>query len=835
MGNKSICSTRLTTGTTRHSYKTKGFFTLSGEWPYRLLRLRHYTDTANASPDAIDENGLAVLVVPIEHASDHTLWSRMLEVLESVVSSGFPGDPLAQEVVDREFPGMGFLFARTRDHRRVQRSARSIPAGRVRTGEGGAGFRRTPAEELSMLLHSDRGSDAFYESAAERSERRRALVHELATGDPEALRRVAADAQSSRMRVPAILLGVDAAMNGIADASTLLAGALTRPDDPATALKYLREAYPDRKIPASVKRALAEAAVRLFDESACIRFDVQRFRGVEDRSATSRSASFRDVLLVARPAPSSDAQSLLFAAILSGYTQVDGLPLLQARRELKNLEPDDASVLIASAARRVTEARSRGERPQEPLAALPWSDLVALSSGPRPELEELLTEGARLAKELRELRRDPAFVDTYREDRRLRRRVRGLTKDVPGYLRDATPERIRAFFAPPSYAPLLEVDDETPDWLSLLDDDDRSGYESAERLPRPPARPMPPEVARLLAAKEELQTFRSSEDFRAFNKAARPLEDALRTNQSALRTLRKSSRPVNPDIWRLTAPTMSAVETLSLLSSFERSGVAEELVDVVRERIEHGRFQIPDILRAARGAVLGSPDADAGSRDPWRSFDSSWTAKPRSFWEPVLDEVLESRLDEKLPSLPGRLLILVDGSGSMSAEVSGRKNDARAEGYSSLSCAEVAAFAASAIASRCAVRPDLYVYDTSAVKVDLDGSRGVLDAVRTVISNVRGGGTDTETVMAENYDGHDLVVVLTDEQTSWLPGQPTASRYRGYRDSGPAKQLPADTKVVTVNLAGFEASQGAGTRPGFVGISGWSEALFEAVATSANS
>ena len=38
------------------------------------------------------------------------------------------------------------------------------------------------------------------------------------------------------------------------------------------------------------------------------------------------------------------------------------------------------------------------------------------------------------------------------------------------------------------------------------------------------------------------------------------------------------------------------------------------------------------------------------------------------------------------------------------------------------------------------------------------------------------------------------------------------------------------TAVVTVNLAGYGASQGAGERPGFVGISGWSEALFEAVA-----
>lgn len=834
MANKSVCSTRVTVGSERYSYKEYAFFTLTGEWPHRLLRIRHYTDTAKAFDSAIDENGLAILIAPVAVASDQAALDRMVLTLSSIVSDGFYGDASARELVESEFPGLGVAFARTKDHRRVRKT--SLPKGRVRTGEGGAGFLRSPQEELGMLLHSDRSSDAFYESASERATRRRKLVAEIADSDPSVLHDVMRSVTSSQVRVPAIMLGVDAAMHGIPSAAACLGMALKRPDDPVTALKYLREGYPDAKIPSAVKRALADAAVRLFDESACVRFDVTRRRGVEDRSSASPAASFRDVLMVARPVPASEQQSALFASILSGYTQVEGLSLLQARRELKNLEPEDATVLIASAAARTTAARQRGERVSEPLGLLPWQELVALSCGPRPGIDLLVSEGARLAQELRIVRHREDLEETYRQERRLRRRLRAVTNGVPSYLQTASPDAIRAFYAPSEAFPLLEVDDETPDWLSLLDDDDRVGYETprlSASKPQPPSRTMPPAVRTYLAAKEELVEFRSSEAYRDLVRATRPLEKALKANQSALREARRSARPVNPDIWRLTAPSMSGVETLSLLAAFERSGVAEELRDVVRERIDRGRFQIPDILRAARGAALGSARGETDHADHLGllAHDVSWVRKPKSFWEPVLDEALESRLDEKLPPLPGRLLILVDGSGSMSAEVSGRRNDARSEGYSSLSCAEVAAFAASAIASRCQEKPDLYVYDTASEPVDVSGSAGVLDAVRTVIGAVRGGGTDTESVMVERYDGHDLVVVLTDEQTSWLPGQSNGSRSFGYRHArGPAKQLPEGTKVVTVNLAGYEASQGAGTRPGFVGISGWSEALFEAVA-----
>lgn len=825
MSNKSVCSTRLTASGVRHSYKEKAFFTVTGAYPYELLRIRHYDDTAKASPAAFNSSGLAVLIVPIELAADISLRAAMLELLTAVIDSPAIGlFTTPDELVADYVPGRGIEFARTHDYRRVSKNA--LPSGRAQNAEGGAGYVRPPAEELEMALHSDRSSDAFYETASERAVRRRSLVASVVDSDPSKVREILSSLKRSRVRVPAIMLAVDAAMCGAPDASANLSLVLDRPDDPSTALKYLREAYPDAKIPASVKRALGEAAARLYDESACIRFDVERRRGVEDRSSTSRSASFRDVLMVARPTPGSSQQSALFAAILSGYTKVENLPVLSARRELKNLEPEDAAAVIAAAAQRVTDARRRGERADEPLASLPWSELVALSAGRRADLASLLATGERLAASLRAIYNRADLVDLYKEDYRLRVRVRELAAGQPGYIASATPDRIRSLYEAPDVAPLLLVEDEQPDWLTFLDDDDRSGYESRGTIvsssgPRREPRTMSPAVRDLLAAKEELAAFRRTPEYKEFRKATRPLEDELRANQADLRRARRSSRPVNPDIWKLTVPSMSAVETLSLLSAFERSGVADDLVPVVRERIEQGRFQIPDILRAARGAALGPVTNRVGYEE------YAWTKKPKSFWEPVLDEVLDQRLSEKLPELPGRLLILVDGSGSMTAEVSGRRNDARAEGYSSLSCAEVAAFAASAIASRCSTEPDLYVYDTDAVKVDVSGSIGVLDSVRTVIGGIRGGGTDTEKIMADKYDGHDLVVVLTDEQASWLPGQ---SRFSGYGSPGPRKQLPADAKVVTVNLAGYGASQGAGERPGFVGISGWSEALFEAVA-----
>lgn len=851
MANKKICSERVTVGDRMLSFRDYSFYVLGPDGKPR--RVRHYKDMLRSSPDGFIHDphasvpALGVLAIP------RTAVVSTNDIKEILVTGANYGTLwVTHTLVDRLGPSSGALFGGTWDYRRNQRSR--IPEGRSFTGEGGLGFLRPPAEELSMLLHSDRSSDAFYESAGSRGDRRRSLVSRLATEDPDKIAEVVAAVRAAGMRVPAIVTAVDALVAGVASSSNLLTSVLARPDDPALALKYFQEAYPGRKIPSGLKRALAAAATRLYDESACIRFDVTRLRGVEDRAASSRSVSFRDVILVARPEPRDEEQSALFASVLSGYTNVAGFPLLDARRSLQNIGPENARAEIAAAAGRAAAARRAGRRVDEPLARLPWQMLVSLSATPREDVAGFEHDLAAVRASIRSLRGSEEHRDAYAQERRLRHAVR----DAADGLSSATAASIRRavstgeIFASTDRSLLtLEREDlETPEWLSLLDDFERDGYltpdearlqhEARLRLstrglavPSSDAMQFERRTEAYRAACEALAEFRTGDKFTAFRAALRPLEKQRAALESKLERARRISRPIDPEIWQLTVPSMGAVEALSLLGAMGRSGVTEELRDVVESRIASGNYMLPDILRAARGATL-TENEQTGKPDPYGlRRDQGWAAMPRSSWDPMLESLLQRRLDDRIGRVRGRAAIFVDGSGSMFSEVSARTGDARAAGYSSLNCAEVAAFAAAAIASRCDTEPDVFAYDTTAVRVDLGADSGVLDAVRSVSKKIRGGGTDTERVVAENYDNHDFVIVLTDEQTSWIPGQTVTSRFARYQEtnpSGPAKSIPAGVPVVVVNLAGYQVSE-SGDRPGFVGISGWSEALFDAVST----
>ncbi len=68
------------------------------------------------------------------------------------------------------------------------------------------------------------------------------------------------------------------------------------------------------------------------------------------------------------------------------------------------------------------------------------------------------------------------------------------------------------------------------------------------------------------------------------------------------------------------------------------------------------------------------------------------------------------------------------------------------------------------------------------------------------------GGTDTTEAVRRHYDGHDRVLIVTDEQ------------YTHHHRGGPAEQVPADVPLYTWNLAGHGPS-GAANRHTFGGLS----------------
>lgn len=762
MSNKKVCATRVNVNGVLFDFRRHAFFMVApdGSGGACVKRIRHYRDMLDIHEAAFDE-GLGAVIAVVKKSDEVSLDDVARAISE------FASDPFSGSSDGRVHVGT------TTDYRRAQ-----IPTGRVRTGTGGLGHVRTPERELTMLLHSDRSADAAYESAADRSARRRALVADLASRDRQALDDVLAEVKkNSSLRVPAIMLAVDAAVAGAEDAISLLSRVLVRPDDPALALQYFYETYgTELKPPAALKRALGVAASTMYDERTCIRFDVRRNRAVEDRSQKGRPVDFADVIRVCRPKPRDEAQSRLFAAVLSGYEEVSGLPLLETRARLRSLPLEQARAEINAAAERVAAGAV-----DEPLTQLTWRELVSILAAPRTDVRNAVEELESARAALAGIK--TRHADAIAQERRLRHRLRDAKDKVTKF-------NVFGFSS----------EDQDPV-------DARIGRTAA--------------LESVAAAQKTLREFRATP---AAREMAADLSVGRRNVEKAdveCRRLQRSPGVVDPAILRLTAPRMGTTEILSMLGAIDRAGVSTELLPVVAARLEKGA-SFPDLMRAARGVALAAQSVDADTTAGYGARPS-WVSTAPSVWEPTLESAMTDAVARKLPAVQGRVLILVDGSGSMGMQVSGRANDQRAEGYASLSCAEVASFAAAAIASRCQVTPDVYVYDTKAIKVD-PGS-GVLAAARSIARDIPGGGTDTFSVLANTFKDHDLVVVLTDEQTGYVPRRISS---RGPSPT-PEFPVPGDTPMVTVNLAGHRAAHAAESGS-HTTISGWSEALFDHIA-----
>ena len=226
---------------------------------------------------------------------------------------------------------------------------------------------------------------------------------------------------------------------------------------------------------------------------------------------------------------------------------------------------------------------------------------------------------------------------------------------------------------------------------------------------------------------------------------------------------------------------------------------------------------MPDILRSVRGLSIGNIRSNLSTFSPPGGMSLSqslWTGFEPSRWESAFTKNLDRKISAMLPDVSDKkVLILVDGSGSMFSEVSMRANDKRTANYSSLSCAEVASFVASAIGSKCSPDSEVVLYSAleDSQKVSVKES-SVLESTRNIVANILGGGTETGKVLGHYVKDHDFVVVLTDEQFS---------------DSLPSGSPVHHTPMLTVNFAGHSGA--ISDSPLHKVISGWSEEAFFAV------
>lgn len=191
--------------------------------------------------------------------------------------------------------------------------ASPITGERAATGatfEGAPGFERSPQSELFLLAVSNMvGEHTFYENAGARDSRYADLVHAVAVTDPDWMARFLAWLRSgANMRSASLVGGLEAAKAmigaGIPGGRQIVASVLQRPDEPGEALAYWTSTY-GRAVPKAVKRGIADAAQRLYNERAVLKWDT-----------ASKGYRFGDVLNLVHATAKADWQKALFEHIL---------------------------------------------------------------------------------------------------------------------------------------------------------------------------------------------------------------------------------------------------------------------------------------------------------------------------------------------------------------------------------------------------------------------------------------------------------------------------------------------------------------------------------------
>ncbi|OMI34922.1 TROVE domain-containing protein [Streptomyces sparsogenes] len=189
----------------------------------------------------------------------------------------------------------------TRAVRRAAASPIATTGERTATHEGATGFVRDDRSELFLLAVSNLvGTDTFYERGDDRDDRYRGLVRKLAVEDPEwAARLLGWLRREGNMRT-ASLVGAAEYVRARLDAGApghsrqVVDSVLRRADEPGEMLGYWTGQY-GRALPKPVKRGVADAVRRLYDERSLLKYDT-----------VSKGFRFGDVLDLVHPRPAAD-------------------------------------------------------------------------------------------------------------------------------------------------------------------------------------------------------------------------------------------------------------------------------------------------------------------------------------------------------------------------------------------------------------------------------------------------------------------------------------------------------------------------------------------------
>lgn len=193
-------------------------------------------------------------------------------------------------------------------------------------------------------------------------------------------------------------------------------------------------------------------------------------------------------------------------------------------------------------------------------------------------------------------------------------------------------------------------------------------------------------------------------------------------------------------VWDGIIPTMGYMATLRNLRNFDQAGISAAAKKAVNNK-------------------LSDPEQVAKSLQfPYR-FLSAWKNTESLTWATALEEAADLSV-KNIPEFEGRTLVLIDTSGSMSwSSVGGERSKMR--------CSEVAALFGYAIALRNPGKVDVVMFASTSKPLSVNKGASLLRSVEQFEKRIGevGGGTQTWDAIRKHYNGHDRIIVLTDEQS----------------------------------------------------------------------
>ncbi|MFD4642268.1 TROVE domain-containing protein [Lentzea sp. NPDC058436] len=274
-----------------------------------------------------------------------------------------------------------------------------------------------------------------------------------------------------------------------------------------------------------------------------------------------------------------------------------------------------------------------------------------------------------------------------------------------------------------------------------------------------------PEALRVVAARRELMAWPLEQRRALFSRpdAADVLRSAGMTWEAVAGWLQG---PLTREVWEALAPSMGYMSLLRNLRNFDEAGMSDEAAAAVATR-------------------LADPGQVARSRQfPFR-FLSAYEAAPSLRWGHALDQALQASLSN-LPALPGRSLVLIDTSASMT----GGAISAR----SKVTPAKAAAVFGVALGAK-GEQVDVVGFADGTFRHDVARGASVIREVGRFLERIGevGHGTDIVGSLRRSYKRHDRVFIISDMQTM-----------SGYYGNGVSDVVPAHVPIYGFNLGGYQ-------------------------------